>query len=1505
MLLIFTRVDRRRLSTHFIVFFCLLIVPAAAFGVSPVFVRNYKVGGTLTLNGQPVVGAPVLLSASSYLRNSQTNTNFENQVKTVVVVTDSAGRFGPIDMPCYVDSETNSGFAPSLAGRALVIGQNAGFTIRSGSQCDEPKEPYNELLPFGDNSHPDRRNLGPNCGPQPSGGTSMHPNASRGEPVNVTNGNMWLAQTDYALPGVGINIRVSRVYNSGLEESGVFGLGWRSPFDESIASFANGAYLELRTETGRSYYFVRDPLVATQYRSADAFLRASRNGDGTYTVRYEDQRERRFHFNGRIAWARDANGVQTTFNYSGPDGTGQLLSVTDGSARSLRIVMNSGGSTVDKVCDGTGTDPCKGTGAVADYDYHPGTNRLKSVTYADGAEFRFAYAEMTIGGRQRFFLTSVRDARDNVVESHEYDSAGRAVSSERANGVEKQQFHFPTPTQPYTRVTYRKHPNDPELETRYLFDGSRGVNLIKEIVGNCSCGSGADRTTFEYDDALNLTKKTEAAGTLNRETAYSYDPALRHGRPVSVTDIYGTRRFTYDEAGRILTYQDRADSQTESAFTARYEYDPRGNLKKITDALGNVTTISYPTTGNIGLPDSVTDARANAVRFRWSAHGLLAELEDANQKTTLFTYDHRGRTRTVTNALGHVTTWNYFDDTRRRIEVVYPNRDKVFYRFDSRRLPESVTDERGKITFYEFDASYRLTKITDPLGHVREFGYDLMSNLDWGRDGVGNTTNFRYDAFDRLSLIEYPEIEPGVPRLTETFEYDRIGRLVRSTDSALRETAYGYDDGARTRSITRPGSGTTTVGFNARGHVTEVRDARGQIYGFAPDALGRVASQTRAGATMRFSYDPNGNMTMRTDYGGRVTRYSYDRLNRLARTDYGLTDAVQPPATYAYDDLSRLVSATNENGTVTFSYDSRNRPTATTDVLGHTVAYEYETTPGTNQTRLFLDGDPYAIYDFDDAGRISKVTDAASGSEIGFVFDGADRLVDRTLPNGIVTNYTYDGMSRLTGLRDIGPSATIFDRNYGYNNSNQIQRITEIGRVRNFHYDDAGRLAGVSGATSEFYLFDAVGNRTASQRSTSYMYDPSQFNQLTASDTASYAYDANGNVRTKAQGSDLWRFSWDFDNRLTSAATRRQSVRYKYDALGRRFQRFVVGGTGNTKFIHDGADVIADDDSGVLTKYLNGPGIDEKLRFERSGEARYFLSDHLGSTEALTDASGRITSDTGYDSFGNANGDPATRYRFTGREFDELTGLHYYRARWYDADLGRFISEDPIGFAAGDVNLYGYVENDPVNGTDPTGLYEEDVHFYLTWYLASKNRCFSSAEARYVAFSTQYVDENPMTRPSFGDTPRQRSVNRNHHALHSDSHETFKSGLWRQANDGERSNRLGNLGVYLHYEQDSFSHAGYGNPIFGHAFGTHRADKTSADVGKAIEMANSTWTTLNNWTRINCGCEASLEPEMIETIQRFSNARGGNWFTERLFSIEQVNASYLEQKRAILRLPNR
>ncbi len=1136
---------------------------------------------------------------------------------------------------------------------------------------------------------------------------------SLGEPVNVTNGNMWLQQIDFALPGIGEVVQVNRFYNSMIQRSGMFGFGWTTQYDESLWAYGD-RILRLNMPDSQSVYFARaatsDPFVNVKVGVEGQIIK---NQDNSFTLTFKDGRKHQFNPSGRLLWQKDRNGNQTTLTY---DGNGNISNVTDAFGRTLTLIPNANG-TISKICDGTGQDPCNGAGTIATYDYESGTAKLSTVTYGDASKYKFEYDTTSAPGK--VLLKTVKDALDNIVETHNYDSQGRATTSEKHGGIEKYEFTYSSAT--LTSVKHKKIATDPYIETKYYFDKSRGRNVVTKTEGVCSCGgSGPEIMEYFYDGRLNRIKTIDALGN---ETTATYD---LNGNRLSQTDRFGTQQFTYNSVGQVLTYRDRIDSQNQdpNVKTAVLTYDSAGNPISSTDALGKITTLAYPTTNNKGLPDSVTDARNNITKFKWfTTSGLLEEIEDPYTKKTKFTYDARGRVKTVTNALNHVTTYNYFDDSTRTVEMIYPNSDKITYKYDIRRTLESVTDERGKITGYEFDPQYRLKKITDPLGHVREFGYDLMSNRTSYKDPLGNITDYTFDDFGRVKEIEYPAATSGATRLKETFKYDKLGRTLEYRDTASRLTSYAYNDTTRTNTVTNAELEVTATKYNQRFQTVEVKDAINQEYTFAYDPLGRQLSQTRAGATTSFQYDEVGNRKERIDYMGRKTKYTHDNLNRLTEIEYLPTTTIvggQPsPAlmpnqksTYVYDYISRLISATNETGTVSFGYDNRNRTTSTTDVFGHTINYEYERTVSVNQRRLKFDGAMYAVYNFDDAERLASIVNSSDSTTISFGYDNEDKVISRSYPNGVTTSYQYFDNDLLKRITDSNSSGTLFDRQYLYNSARQISQIIEPTRSRTFGYDNVDRLTSVTDAVygNETYSFDDVGNRLTSHLASNYDYQAGQFNRLisatTPTQTVTYSHDANGNTTTKAEGSNFWRYTWDYENRLGEASTRRQKVRYKFDALGRRVQRYLVGGKENTKFVNDGKDVLVDDNLGTLTKYINGGGIDNKLRQTTGTTASYFLTDHLGSTNGLADASGAITSQTAYDSFGKAtNASFPSRYQFTGREYDSFSGFHYYRARSYDANLGRFASEDPIGFGGGDVNLYGYVWNNQQTFTDPSGLF--------------------------------------------------------------------------------------------------------------------------------------------------------------------------------------------------------
>lgn len=198
--------------------------------------------------------------------------------------------------------------------------------------------------------------------------------------------------------------------------------------------------------------------------------------------------------------------------------------------------------------------------------------------------------------------------------------------------------------------------------------------------------------------------------------------------------------------------------------------------------------------------------------------------------------------------------------------------------------------------------------------------------------------------------------------------------------------------------------------------------------------------------------------------------------------------------------------------------------------------------------------------------------------------------------------------------------------------------------------------------------------------------------------------DPNGNLASKTEGTDSWAYDWNANNELTRVTKNSvEQARFAYDPLGRRVEK-VAGGV-TTAYVYAGVEVLRERRGAGSRTYVHGPGIDATLAVEDGGTASYYHSDALGSVVAVTSQAGSVTHLRGYDAWGNLEGpsNPGDGPAFTGREWDSESELYYYRARYYDSRLGRFISEDPIGFKSG-TNFCAYVHNQPTRLVDPLGL---------------------------------------------------------------------------------------------------------------------------------------------------------------------------------------------------------
>ncbi len=416
---------------------------------------------------------------------------------------------------------------------------------------------------------------------------------------------------------------------------------------------------------------------------------------------------------------------------------------------------------------------------------------------------------------------------------------------------------------------------------------------------------------------------------------------------------------------------------------------------------------------------------------------------------------------------------------------------------------------------------------------------------------------------------------------------------------------------------------------------------------------------------------------------------------------------------YTYDADSRLMQVTAPTGTYSFSYDNVGRLTGTSTTYaflsGRTLTESYSYDAASNRTGFTDPEGGATTYGYDSDNRLTSVASAASGS-FSFGYDSLSRRISLTRPNGVNVNYTYDSLSRLLSVLDQSRKGTLDGAAYTYDPAgNRLSRQDyRTGTMSNFAYDAIYQLLQVTqaGQPTETYSYDDVGNRLSSLGVSPYSYDNS--NELNSQPGVSYSYDANGNLISKTDSNGTTSYSWDVENRLTSVTLPGSggTVSYQYDPFGRRIEKISPAGT--TIYAYDGDNVVEElDGSGTaVARYTQGLGIDEPLAMVRGGASYYYNADGLGSITSLTSASGQIAASYTYDSFGKltaSTGTVTNPFRYTGREYGTETKLYYYRARYYDSSVGRFISEDPTRFGGG-VNSYAYIRNNPINLIDPLGL---------------------------------------------------------------------------------------------------------------------------------------------------------------------------------------------------------
>jgi RHS repeat-associated protein len=558
--------------------------------------------------------------------------------------------------------------------------------------------------------------------------------------------------------------------------------------------------------------------------------------------------------------------------------------------------------------------------------------------------------------------------------------------------------------------------------------------------------------------------------------------------------------------------------------------------------------------------------------------------------------------------------------------------------------------------------------------------------------------------------------------LNRIYEYfpDAAGRIVNVKDALGRFTHTEYDDLDRVATLTDPQGKSQHWSYDGNSNVLSFTDAKNQTTIFTYDPLNRL--KTKQDALLKqesYDYDFNGNLLFVTDRKGQVTGYGYDALDRLSQTGYGAATTTAPAYTdtidYQYDVVGRLTQIQDSaNGTISRTYDDRFDALQQEVSAQGTVDYTYDAA-GRRQT-MTPSGGTTVSYDYDNAYRLTGIEQAAGTGggalpaiqqSVSISYDSAGRPTVLTLPNGMTMSYGYDNASQLTGIT--------------YKKADD----TLIGDLA-YSYNAIGNRIATGGTLARTSLPEAVADS---------QHDAN--NKLTERDTVAYTYDDNGNLISDGSRT----YTWNARDQLT-AISDADTASFEYDGLGRRRTATVNGQTTST--LYDGWNPIQRQAGGaVLENRLYGLSLDNILARTQSSVTESYLTDALGSALELRDAAQNPTVQYTYDPYGNTTSSAASTntIKYTGREQD-ASDLYYYRHRYYKPSVGRFISEDPIGLAGGS-NFYAYVNGNPVNYTDPTGLITGGDDAAITVFcIANPWACGAGAAAAAMI----YCQNNPACR---------------------------------------------------------------------------------------------------------------------------------------------------------------
>jgi len=790
-----------------------------------------------------------------------------------------------------------------------------------------------------------------------------------------------------------------------------------------------------------------------------------------------------------------------------------------------------------------------------------------------------------------------------------------------------------------------------------------------------------------------------------------------------------------------------------------FHWEPDNNASQATDSLGHTVRYRYDATGRIC---EEIDKLGERTRHEYNAFGQRISSIDPLGHQTRYHHDEQQRYVGYTDALGHTTSGGYFRGEMTSFKDAAGNTWQRRFDFQGQITelsgpynsthPKDPTQE--KTTYYKHNRDGLLTQITDPAGRSTHYRWDKQANLIQETDPQGNHLHYQYDAWGRITAItaqtakqplktaqqhattRYAYTASGqVQRVTtpegehSDFEYNPAGHLTKYTDGQGRITEYHYAD-----KLSQPSQRIDPAGhviryeYDKERNLTALINENGDRHTFTYDANERLIQETGFdGRTQTYTYNAAGHLIQHQDANQIQTDFDRDALGRLNRKcSRHLQNTAQPTeqSKYRYDPLGQLIESYNSDQYLAFDYDAYGN-----------ITREHQHALNAQKQRIGTAQEIHHQYNV-----LGQRTDThlPDGNQLHYDYHASQGLQSIHLNEQLITHIQRDSLGRETSRQqgelhtqtDYDPQGRLqrqhthhektkhplIQRDYGYDSFGNLNRIKDGSEETKYVYDTLNRLRKTEGTHPEFFDFDPAGNILAITDKQKQAQPPglSKGNRLIMQGDKHFEYDARGNLIKETRGKQgklEKRFYYDLQNQLIKVETntKQETVTYQYDPLGRRIDK--TDAFGSTQYRWADNHLIQEIRNKIKKTYVYEPHSFRPVALVQDEQIYHYHLDHLGTPRELTNEQGKIVWRVKYKTYGNTAlkdiEEIENNLRFQGQYFDEETGLHYNRFRYYNPDTGQFINQDPIGLLGG-INNYQYAPN-PTMWIDPSGLCAEEA----------------------------------------------------------------------------------------------------------------------------------------------------------------------------------------------------